>query len=154
MEQRETASTRHALDQPAPFRPVSNTPNSPLPKVEKPMLLDPACLPPEERSRRVSQGLCIYCGQSGHFVSRCPVRPRSPRASSVSSILMSETRQPSITQHRVWLPATISFLAEVACVEVLVQSGADDNLMDKEFAKSINCPLTPVVSPRPVKAIN
>ena len=28
---------------------------------------------PAERSRRMNEGLCMYCGESGHFANACPV---------------------------------------------------------------------------------
>ncbi len=31
-----------------------------------------------ERRRRLSKGLCLYCGASGHMILECPLRP--PRA--------------------------------------------------------------------------
>uniref|UniRef100_A0A8C6M1B8 CCHC-type domain-containing protein n=1 Tax=Nothobranchius furzeri TaxID=105023 RepID=A0A8C6M1B8_NOTFU len=39
---------------------------------EEPMQVDRARLTPEEREHRMRGGLCIYCGQGGHFVSKCP----------------------------------------------------------------------------------
>lgn len=42
---------------------------------EEPMQLGRAKLTPTERSRRIREGECLYCGQLGHFRSECPVRP-------------------------------------------------------------------------------
>ena len=41
---------------------------------EEPMQLGRARLSPEERWRRIQDGVCIYCGQRGHFIGRCPVK--------------------------------------------------------------------------------
>ena len=30
---------------------------------------------PAERARRIAQGLCNYCGGTGHFAAQCPARP-------------------------------------------------------------------------------
>lgn len=39
------------------------------------MQLGRAHLNPEERQRRLNSRSCLYCGQLGHFLSTCPVRP-------------------------------------------------------------------------------
>ena len=31
-----------------------------------------------ERARRIAQGLCNYCGGTGHFAAQCPARPNRP----------------------------------------------------------------------------
>uniref|UniRef100_A0A8C6UCE1 CCHC-type domain-containing protein n=1 Tax=Neogobius melanostomus TaxID=47308 RepID=A0A8C6UCE1_9GOBI len=43
---------------------------------EEPMQLSRTHLTPTERSRRIRSGECIYCGQFGHFLAACPVRPK------------------------------------------------------------------------------
>ena len=32
-------------------------------------------LTPEERAHRIAQGLCLYCGLSGHLIAACPTKP-------------------------------------------------------------------------------
>lgn len=43
---------------------------------EEPMQLGRTRLTPAERLRRIKSGECIYCGQVGHFLATCPVRPK------------------------------------------------------------------------------
>ena len=43
----------------------------------EPMQVGRTSLTSEERQRRRQQNLCLYCGQAGHFVSRCPVKARA-----------------------------------------------------------------------------
>ncbi len=43
----------------------------------EPMQVGRTSLTPEERERRRRGNLCLYCGQAGHFVSRCPVKGRA-----------------------------------------------------------------------------
>lgn len=43
---------------------------------EEPMQLGRARLTPAERQRRQSSGLCIYCGQTGHYIRTCPQLPK------------------------------------------------------------------------------
>ncbi|XP_073727890.1 uncharacterized protein [Misgurnus anguillicaudatus] len=43
----------------------------------EPMQVGRARLSPEERNRRRSQGLCMYCGEPGHQCHRCPVKDQA-----------------------------------------------------------------------------
>lgn len=52
---------------------ISITPR-PQPGEVEPMKVGRTSLTREERERRRRGGLCLYCGQVGHFVSRCPVK--------------------------------------------------------------------------------
>ncbi|KAI3358945.1 hypothetical protein L3Q82_014740 [Scortum barcoo] len=40
----------------------------------EPMHIGRTRLSPEERARRRQGNLCLYCGQAGHFISRCPAK--------------------------------------------------------------------------------
>lgn len=60
-------------ENPHPHDP-SHSPTPPAGPKE-PMQLGGARLSPTERQRRV-KGLCIYCGQAGHFLSTCPIRQK------------------------------------------------------------------------------
>ncbi len=53
-------------------RPENISPPEPVPE---PMLVDNTRLSLSERHHRLSQGLCLYCGASGHMITTCPVRP-------------------------------------------------------------------------------
>ncbi|XDV37137.1 hypothetical protein PO909_006790 [Leuciscus waleckii] len=44
----------------------------------EPMRVGRARLSREEREQRRSRGLCLYCGEAGHFVSTCPFKRPSP----------------------------------------------------------------------------
>lgn len=46
------------------------------PAEDEPMNLGRAKLSPEERLCRIRAGECLYCGQPGHYVINCPVRPK------------------------------------------------------------------------------
>lgn len=43
----------------------------------EPMQLGRTSLSPEEKERRRSSNLCLYCGAAGHYVSRCPAKARA-----------------------------------------------------------------------------
>lgn len=77
----EKQQMRHLHPQ-SPSRHLSSTiqlearDNAPTEDPE-PMQLGRTQLTPEERQRRRTQNLCLYCGQSGHFLARCPVKVRA-----------------------------------------------------------------------------
>lgn len=57
-------------------RRLSPAPGPPALEPEEPMQLGQAHLSPEERERRFRSGGCLYCGQLGHRMAVCPVRPK------------------------------------------------------------------------------
>lgn len=60
---------------PANISPVHSSP--PVQSTgEEPMQLGRARLTPAERNRRQMSGLCLYCGQAGHYISTCPQLPK------------------------------------------------------------------------------
>ncbi|KAL0200165.1 hypothetical protein M9458_003352, partial [Cirrhinus mrigala] len=52
--------------------PEGMTPPEPA---SEPMILDSGKLSSTERQRRLTRGLCLYCGASGHLRLNCPSRP-------------------------------------------------------------------------------
>ncbi len=52
--------------------PEANHPPEP---VSEPMITDNMRLSSAERQRRLTRGLCLYCGNGGHVISTCPIRP-------------------------------------------------------------------------------
>lgn len=54
-----------------PSFPVSARPDP------EPMQLGSIRLLPEEKQRRISNRLCLYCGAAGHFAASCPVKARA-----------------------------------------------------------------------------
>lgn len=45
----------------------------------EPMQMGRSRLSPDERERRRSRGLCLYCGEAGHIVAQCPVKAGARR---------------------------------------------------------------------------
>ncbi|KAK2869673.1 hypothetical protein Q7C36_001544 [Tachysurus vachellii] len=69
-----------------PGKPFSR-PESALPEPE-PMQVDPTGLSLSERHGRLTLGLCLYCGASGHTIISCPIRPPPPHL-VISALLHS-----------------------------------------------------------------
>ncbi len=61
------------------------TPSPPEPESE-PMQTEVMWLAPAERQRRLSKGLCLYCGGGGHVISSCPTRPPRLLVSSIQPV--------------------------------------------------------------------
>ena len=65
-----------------PFRGMENPRSENLDTVSpvcdpEPMQVGRARLSREERERRRSQGLCLYCGKAGHFIHSCPLKDQA-----------------------------------------------------------------------------
>ena len=82
-----STTTRQAAA-PKPTYPAPTKPNEPSfrPGGTVPMALDASRrISPEERERRMREGLCLYCAGSGHFTRECPNRrPRPLRANATA----------------------------------------------------------------------
>ena len=84
---------------------------------EEPMQLGRARLSPEERLKRRQEGRCFYCREASHLVNSCP----SKRTQGVTSNQVAKTAVRVLTQ--VIINSHID-------MDVLIDSGADESLMD------------------------
>ncbi len=96
---------------------------SPAPTPE-PMQISFNPLTPAERERRLHFRLCLYCGESGHILQTCPVRPPRPAVSTIQlnpqiSTLTRMTIQ--LTSPHTSIPA-----------QALVDSGSSGNFISVE----------------------
>ncbi len=64
--------------------PSYRHPETPFPP--EPMQTEAMRLAPGERQRRLSKGLCLYCGGGGHVISSCPTRPPRLLVSSIQPV--------------------------------------------------------------------
>ncbi len=112
-------------------RPENISPPEPVPE---PMLVDNSRLSLTERHRRLSQGLCLYCGASGHTITTCPVHP--PRL-MVSAITPQVTNMCPLTTV-VQLTAHDVSLSVVA----LIDSGSAANFIAGTLSRQLHLPTT------------
>ncbi|KAL0152437.1 hypothetical protein M9458_052160, partial [Cirrhinus mrigala] len=95
--------------------------SSPVPET---MQIDSIWLSHTERNYRITNGLCLYCGQLGHLLRTCPVRPPRPMVSTLST----EVETASLTL----LPVTLHTSNMSICVSALVDSESSGNFISQE----------------------
>ncbi|KAL1260065.1 hypothetical protein QQF64_007892 [Cirrhinus molitorella] len=99
------------------------------PPVPEPMQVDSNRLTQTERTRRLSSGLCLYCGNPGHIIRHCPVRPPRP----VVSTIRTEINTTSLTL----LPVTLHTAELSLSVSALVDSGSSGNFISSDCLKQL-----------------
>ncbi|KAL0152330.1 hypothetical protein M9458_052053 [Cirrhinus mrigala] len=100
----------------------------PEPAIE-PMILDSGKLSATERQRRLTRGLCLYGGASGHMRLNCPSRPKR----SWVSVIQSDTKKLTpLTTNVMVTTATIS-----VSVTALVDSGSAGNFISGTLCRQL-----------------
>ncbi len=112
-------------------RPENVSPPEPFPE---PMQIETIRLSLSERRRRLKQGLCLYCGASGHVISTCPVRP--PRL-LVSSLSPSPTNIKPLTNNALITASDVSLP-----VIALLDSDSSGNFISGTLSRQLNLPTT------------
>ncbi|KAL0151693.1 hypothetical protein M9458_052992 [Cirrhinus mrigala] len=113
----------------AACQPMVTAPHSPVPE---PMQVDSTRLSRSERNRLMSQGLCLYCGQQGHLLRNCPIRPPRP----VVSTILSDIETANLTL----LSATLYTSNHSLPVSALIDSGSSGNFISTKCLKELQLP--------------
>ena len=103
------------------------------------MQLGRARLSPEERRRRQLEGRCFYCGETGHLIASCPTK----KSLAVSHVAASSLTARTLTKVQVKHHTDTD-------LEALIDSGADESLMDWGLARKLG--LNIELLERPVRA--
>ena len=103
------------------------------------MQLGRARLSPEERRKRQLEGRCFYCGETGHLVASCPTK----RSLAVSHVAASSPTARTLTKVQVKHHTDTE-------LEALIDSGADESLMDWGLARRLGLKIE--FLERPVRA--
>lgn len=98
-----TSSSTRQTPAPKPIYSAPTKPNEPSfrPGGIVPMALDASRrISPEERERRMREGLCLYCAGSGHFTRECPNRrPRPLRANATAPTAETPAPTPELSKN-------------------------------------------------------
>ncbi len=99
------------------------------PPVPEPMQVDSTQLSREERTRRLSAGLCLYCAATDHYLGTCPIRP------AVSTIQSEPVISPlSMLSVQLFTPV------HSITASALVNSGSSGNFISKDLLSSLHLP--------------
>ncbi|KAK3509746.1 hypothetical protein QTP70_008378 [Hemibagrus guttatus] len=85
-----------------------------------------------ERQRRLAQSCCFYCGGSGHFVAKCPLRPAR---ALVSSLFPTQNISKPLS-------VLVSLTTHDFCVSVtaLIDSGSAGNFISGALCRQLQLP--------------
>ncbi|KAI4893653.1 hypothetical protein NFI96_010322 [Prochilodus magdalenae] len=150
---------------PSPLPPLASR-STPELSAEEPMQVDTSRLSPGERQRRMRRGLCLYCGNPGHILRNCSLRPQrnplsftnrqdstappsaTPRTSAVSS------PAPGMVAKSFMIPVTL-YYENFSCVfPALIDSGAEGNFMNIQVVKLLQVPVSTLKRPLRLSAVD
>ncbi len=98
------------------------------------MQVDSTRLSSSERQRRLTQGLCLYCGAGGHVIAACPIRPPRPMVSVIMPLIINMQPFTSIVK----LTASGISLS----VHALLDSGSAGNFISRNLCRQLKLPTT------------
>ncbi len=107
------------------------SPSRSLP-VPEPMITDTYHLSILERSRRLTQGLCLYCGSAEHQLRACPIRPPRPVVSTIQIA-------PDISNMSL-VDALLRYQDQSFPVKILMDSGAAGNFISSRALTGFKIP--------------
>ncbi len=119
------------------------------PDTQEPMQVDTHHISPEERNRRITHHLCLYCGELGHLRNACPSRPNSNPVTRVSVTLFALKND-----HCMTVPVTLETPSGAVQIPAMIDSGAAGNFMSLNFAQEHDIPLIRCLSPLAVEAVD
>ncbi|KAK3542973.1 hypothetical protein QTP70_008091 [Hemibagrus guttatus] len=137
-------------DQSRPYtrrdRPEPVSPPEPAPEpAPEPMQLGTTCLNPAERQRRLTQSLCLYCGDPGHALPVCPIRPPRPMVSTIFSFL---PHMKPLTTH-----GTLTTARTSVTVVALLNSGSAANFISGTLCRQLGLRTKATVTPYQIQCI-
>ncbi len=107
------------------------SPSRSLP-VPEPVITDSYHPSIPERSRRLTQGLCLYCGSAGHQLRTCPIRPPRPAVSTIQ-ITPDVSNMPLVD-------ALLRYQDQSYSVRILMDSGAAGNFISSQTLAGFKIP--------------
>ncbi|TWW59253.1 Retrotransposon-derived protein PEG10 [Takifugu flavidus] len=107
---------------------------------------------PEERERRCQGNLCLYCGQAGHFVSRCPVKGEGSTVNG--GVLLSRTQDSAPCPRPLFHCFRLLLAGGSHTLTTFIDSGADVSLIDEELAVQLGIDQVPLLHSVPASALD
>lgn len=103
----------------------------------------------EERRKRREEGSCFYCGNQGHHVHTCPLRLnyRTPPPPPIKISSRGDQSSKNSDSNFLLLPFKICFQTHVFELSALVDSGAEQSLIDQHLVKQLSIPTEPLDVP-------
>uniref|UniRef100_A0A8C5M6H4 CCHC-type domain-containing protein n=1 Tax=Leptobrachium leishanense TaxID=445787 RepID=A0A8C5M6H4_9ANUR len=133
-------------------KPPNSTPSLPEP-MEIGLARGP--LSSAERSRRRTQNLCLYCGQPGHLLRSCPIRPLLPSDGGKNHLsLISLQCVFGYTSAHLTIPVILQWGDRSVNVSAIIDSGASNNFFDLTLATSLAVPTRPKTTPTPLQKVD
>ena len=155
--ERQQERVRSTLPQPRFFSPhgeeLPALPAGARSADEEPMQRGGTRLSPSERRHRLASGSCLYCGQTGHFIASCSIRPRRPSSSAGVGVLVS-LASTCPKSSRLILQGVFLWGDSSLPVPLMVDSGADDSFIDEALAKQAGLPVVQLPEPRTIQDLD
>ncbi|KAL0154280.1 hypothetical protein M9458_050393 [Cirrhinus mrigala] len=105
-------------------------PSEPVnPSEPEPMIIESGKLTSAEPQRRLTRGLCMYCGASGHVRLNCPLRPVRTSVSGIHSEI--ENMHPLTTNVQLTTPSSS------VAVTALIDSGSAGNFISGNLCRQL-----------------
>ncbi len=111
----------------------------------EPMQTDCKRLSSTKRRKRLTEGLCLYCGASGHMILDCPLRP--PRA------LVSTIRPPITKMNPLSTCAQLTAGDFVVSVTTLIDSGSAGNFIAGDLCRQLRLPTSVIETAYEIQSI-
>ncbi len=119
------------------------------PDAQEPMQVDTHHISSEERNRRITHHLCLYCGEPGHLRNACPSRPNIDLVTRVSVTLFALN-----DGHCLTVPVALETPLGGVQIPAMIDSGEAGNFMSLNFAQEHNISLIHCLSPLAVEAVD
>lgn len=98
-------------------------------------------LTPDERARRVSLNLCMYCGSPDHLVAACTGRPREPPLVTKHTLAVASSSSPPSDL------AILSWQGQSTSVPFKIDSGSDANFISRRLVQELRIDIQPLQVP-------
>uniref|UniRef100_A0A3B3HXC3 ribonuclease H n=1 Tax=Oryzias latipes TaxID=8090 RepID=A0A3B3HXC3_ORYLA len=133
----------------SPFS-ISTAKNTPLIEapatakyLEEPIQIGHSKLTGDERRKRREEGSCFYCGTKGHLVSTCPLRkPQNTTQNDRSLGAIANSGKEFLL-----IPIKLCLKTHAHDFRALVDSGAEQSLIDQQLVNELSIPTEPLEIP-------